>query len=116
MNALVKRNTIIFSLIAAVTVWLLWGAVAEVGAFISAAWGWRPHIVIGAGMILGSIALAFPAEYFLNIRRRGADGAIRVSGFADYIGHGTFTVFVKWTLVALFFVGLFIMLFGFDIR
>lgn len=114
MNALVKRNTIIFSLIAVVTVWLFWGAIAEAGAFISATWGWRPHTVIGAGMILGSIALAFPAEYFLNVRKRASDGTIRVSGFADYIGHGTLTIVVKWALVAAFFVGLFIMLFGFS--
>lgn len=113
MTALFKWKPIIIGLFGAIIIWSVWGVLSEIGMFIANIWAWRPAVVVGAAMIVGPIALAFPIDYFLNVRRRSIGGVVGAASATDYIGYVSATVFVRIVAYALIMGGIFILLFGF---
>ncbi|PCJ89717.1 MAG: hypothetical protein COA52_11525 [Hyphomicrobiales bacterium] len=95
---------------------LSWSFFVALSALISELWRGRPATVIGLAMIIIPIFLAFPIHYFLNIRRTSTSGVILVNSFYDYVGHGLLNLTARLTLTGSIFAGVFILLFGFDIR
>ncbi|MBO6816392.1 MAG: hypothetical protein JJ891_16165 [Rhizobiaceae bacterium] len=109
-------KSVALSLGAVFFLWFSWGFWRELFTAIAAIWAWRPATIIGAVMIMMPILLAYPVHYLLNVRRTSKHGSVMVNGFIDYLGHQLANIAVRLLFIASFFVGIFILLFGFNIR
>lgn len=117
MSSTLRRKKLIFWVAVAVALlWLSRDLLHEFFAVFAALWAWRPEAVIGLAMIAAPILLAYPANYFLNIRRTSSGGARKVSSFIDYLGYGALNMLTQWAFGGSIIAGIFILLFGWEIR
>lgn len=112
MSAILRPKTAIFALITLVLLWLSYDAIIEISKLLERLWAWRPVSVYGLIMIVAPLLLAFPAHYFLNIKRTNHHGIIEVKSFSDYISHGFINFLVRIAFMGSFLGGVFLFLFG----
>ena len=48
----------------------------------------KPMIALGIALVAVPCLLAYPVNYFVNVRNTSEGGTVMVSGFLGYIGHG----------------------------
>ena len=111
----ISRKSLLITAIVIFLLWLssdLWLGLFE---FTLAIWVWRPESVIGGGMILIALIMAYPAHYFLNVRHASINGTKLLSGFINSLGNRLANILVWILLNGLFFVGIIILLFGTNI-
>lgn len=117
MSSILRRKKLIFWVAVAIALlWLSRDLLHEFFAASAALWSWRPETVIGLAMIATPILLVYPANYFLNVRRTSSGGATKVYSFLDYLGHGVLNMLTQWALGGSIIAGIFILLFGWEIR
>lgn len=117
MSKLFTTKTILLTAIFLLVLWIaadfLVGGIALATLVVAELWEWRPETVIGLTMILVPLVLAFPTHYFLEVRKTNHAGFIEVNGFGSYMGFIAQSIAVRAIGYGSFFIGLFILLFGF---
>lgn len=110
-----NRAILLWASVATIMLWISWEFWIGVFDFLTQLWAWRPATVIGLAMIFAPIILAYPTQYFLNVRRTSEAGVILVSGFSDYAQHKLLKLLVLVAFNGSILSGVVILLFGFDL-
>lgn len=117
MPKIIKPKTVLLVTIFFLVLWMtsdFWiGGAALATLVVSELWEWRPDAVIGLAMMLVPFVLAFPAHYFLEVRKTNHAGVVEVNSLGGYMSFVTMNISVRVIGYGSFFVGLFILLFGF---